>query len=219
MMKSSLKLISGRPLDPSAIRLAQRLDGLPLALATAGVYLSQSAGSFNNYLELYNNSWNDLSQHSTKPVDYKERTLYSTWNVSFKQIQDQDPSAAELLKMMAYLNNQDLWYELSRQALAIRQRGGVNCGRARQDLIVLSQSCTTTLFLRSAKGGTVFIYACITGRWSISITNLTRKDVDCHILCGGEYMLEVASGVLGAEFVGGAICAPFPACSILTVIL
>jgi hypothetical protein len=45
-------------------------------------------------------------------VDYEERTLYSTWNVSFKQIRGQDPAAAELLKLMAYLDNQDLWYEL-----------------------------------------------------------------------------------------------------------
>ena len=94
------------------MRLAQRLDGLPLALATAGAYLSQSADSFDDYLQLYNNSWNDLSQYSSGPVDYEERTLYSTWNVSFEQIQDQDPAAAELLRLMAYLDNQDLWYEL-----------------------------------------------------------------------------------------------------------
>jgi tetratricopeptide (TPR) repeat protein len=94
------------------MRLAQRLDGLPLALATAGAYLSQSADSFDDYLQLYNNSWNDLSQYSSGPVDYEERTLYSTWNVSFEQIRDQDPAAAELLRLMAYLDNQDLWYEL-----------------------------------------------------------------------------------------------------------
>lgn len=100
------------------MRLAQRLDGLPLALATAGAYLSQSADSFNDYLQTYNNSWNDLSQHSRGPVDYEERTLYSTWNVSFEQIQDQDPAAAELLKLMAYLDNQDLWHELFRAGAA-----------------------------------------------------------------------------------------------------
>ena len=32
--------------------------------------------------------------------------------MSFKQVQDQDPAAAELLKLMAYLDNQDLWYGL-----------------------------------------------------------------------------------------------------------
>ncbi|KAL9122459.1 MAG: hypothetical protein Q9187_000988 [Circinaria calcarea] len=102
---------SGRKVD-GAERLAQRLDGLPLALATAGAYLSQSADSFDEYSELYNHSWNDLSQYSSGPVDYEERTLYSTWNVSFQQVQDQDPAAAELLKLMAYLDNQDLWYGL-----------------------------------------------------------------------------------------------------------
>jgi len=94
------------------MNLALRLDGLPLALATAGAYLSQSADSFEDYLQLYNNSWNDLSQYSSAPVDYEERTLYSTWNVSLKHIQDQDPTAAKLLKLMAYLDNQELWYEL-----------------------------------------------------------------------------------------------------------
>jgi hypothetical protein len=80
-----------------------------LALATAGAYLSQSADSFDEYFELYDYSWNDLSQYSSGPVDYEQRTLYSTWNVSFQQVQDQDPAAAELLKLMAYLDNQDLW--------------------------------------------------------------------------------------------------------------
>lgn len=94
------------------MRLAQRLDGLPLALATAGAYLSQSADSFDDYLQLYIDSWNDLSQYSSRLVDYEERTLYSTWNLSFERVRDQDPTAADLLKLMAYLDNQDLWYEL-----------------------------------------------------------------------------------------------------------
>ena len=98
--------------DSSARILAQRLDGLPLALTTAGTYLSQSADSFDVYLKSYNDEWSDLSQYSRGPVDYEERTLYSTWNVSFQQVQDQDPAAAELLKLMAYLDNQDLWYDL-----------------------------------------------------------------------------------------------------------
>jgi hypothetical protein len=82
-----------------------------LALATAGAYLSQSADSIDEYLGQYNNDWNDLSQHSSVPVDYEERTLYSTWNVSFHQVREQGPATAELLKLMAYLDNQDIWYE------------------------------------------------------------------------------------------------------------
>src|SRR5271155_4175385 len=92
--------------------LASRLDGLPLALATAGTYLSQTADSFGEYLQLYNSSWNNLAQYSNAPLDYEDRTLYSTWNLSFTQIQAQNPAAAEMLRLMAYLDNQDLWYEL-----------------------------------------------------------------------------------------------------------
>ena len=37
-------------LDPNAIRLAKELDGLPLTLTIARVYLDQTAISFSNYL-------------------------------------------------------------------------------------------------------------------------------------------------------------------------
>jgi hypothetical protein len=40
-------------LDPDAIKLAKELDGLPLALATAGTYLDQVAVSLSDYLRLY----------------------------------------------------------------------------------------------------------------------------------------------------------------------
>ena len=89
-----------------------RLDGLPLALATAGAYLTQSLGSFDEYLESYNDTWSDLGQYSRGIIEYDDRTLFSTWNVSFQRVQALDPEAAELLKLMAYLDNQDLWYQL-----------------------------------------------------------------------------------------------------------
>lgn len=40
-------------LDPDAIKLAKELDGLPLILATARVYLNQVVTSYSNYLRLY----------------------------------------------------------------------------------------------------------------------------------------------------------------------
>jgi tetratricopeptide (TPR) repeat protein len=94
------------------MELARRLDGLPLALATAGTYLRQTPDSCSDYLQLYHNSWDDLDQYSEGLLDYDGRTLYSTWNISYQQIQGRDPSAAKLLRLMAYLGNQDLWYEL-----------------------------------------------------------------------------------------------------------
>ena len=37
-------------------KLVRRLDGLPLALTTAGAYLSQTPDSFAEYLHTYENS-------------------------------------------------------------------------------------------------------------------------------------------------------------------
>lgn len=41
------------PGDKDAVNLADRLEGLPLALATAGTYLASANISRGEYLELY----------------------------------------------------------------------------------------------------------------------------------------------------------------------
>ncbi|CZR52934.1 related to calcium-independent phospholipase A2 [Phialocephala subalpina] len=51
-------------IDPDAIKLAKELDGLPLALATAGAYLYQVAMSLLDYLRLYKESWAQLQESS-----------------------------------------------------------------------------------------------------------------------------------------------------------
>ena len=101
-------------LDPDAIKLAEELDGLPLALATAGAYLSQSALSFSDYLHLYRESWTKLLKMSPELSSYEDRTLYSTWQLSFDRIKQQNKLSANLLRLWAYFDNQDIWFELLR---------------------------------------------------------------------------------------------------------
>ena len=98
--------------DPEAQVLARRMDGLPLALATAGAYLRQSPISFAEYLRSYEQKWNILQRVARELPEYRERTLYTTWDLSFAQIKRQDPCAASLLTLLAYFDNQDVWYEL-----------------------------------------------------------------------------------------------------------
>ncbi|KAL8855252.1 MAG: hypothetical protein Q9178_008094 [Gyalolechia marmorata] len=101
--------------DVHAKELAERFDGLPLALATAGDYISQTADSFGDYLHMYEQSWTDLAENSNGLMEYDDRTLYSTWSLSLKQVSAQDPQAAKLFRLMGYLGNADLWYELFRK--------------------------------------------------------------------------------------------------------
>ena len=43
---------------------------------------------------------------------YEDRTLYSSWQVSYEYIERRNSASANLLRLWAYFDNQDLWYEL-----------------------------------------------------------------------------------------------------------
>jgi hypothetical protein len=99
-------------LDSDAIKLARELDGLPLALATAGAYLDQVAVSLSDYLRLYKQSWVQLQKSSPELDSYEDRTLYSIWQISFDHVKQQNDLSAKLLCFWAYFDSQDLWFEL-----------------------------------------------------------------------------------------------------------
>ncbi|KAI6080132.1 hypothetical protein F4821DRAFT_266190, partial [Hypoxylon rubiginosum] len=104
--------------DEAARTLVQRLDGLPLALATAGAYLKGvPSTTFAEYLTSYDASWRQLQESSPQILSYEDRALYSTWNLSFAHIQHQSPASAMLLRLWAYFDNEDLWYELLLEGL------------------------------------------------------------------------------------------------------
>jgi NB-ARC domain len=75
--RSTPVLLLGRLLipgtGPDAQELARRLDGLPLALATAGAYLYQVATSFGDYLRLYQDSWLRLQEDAPQLLSYEDR--------------------------------------------------------------------------------------------------------------------------------------------------
>ncbi|KIM98316.1 hypothetical protein OIDMADRAFT_202132 [Oidiodendron maius Zn] len=102
--------------DPDAIMLARELDGLPLALATAGAYLDQVAVSLSDYLRLYKQSWVQLQESSPELESYENRTLYSTWQISFDHVKQQNDLSANLLCFWAYFDSQDLWLELLQES-------------------------------------------------------------------------------------------------------
>ena len=56
----------GSPAE-DALYLARRMEGLPLALATAGAYLRHTTISFGEYLEMCEKHWNELRE-TTEPL-------------------------------------------------------------------------------------------------------------------------------------------------------
>jgi tetratricopeptide (TPR) repeat protein len=92
--------------------LADELDGLPLALATAGAYLYQVSTTFADYLQSYKASWLRLQRKTPRLLLYEDRALYSTWNISLHHVKQQSELATKLLQLWAYFDNQDVWLEL-----------------------------------------------------------------------------------------------------------
>ena len=99
-------------IDADAVAVATELGGLPLALATAGAYLGQVSVSWSTYLRLYKESWRKLQQTSPGLGSYEDRTLYSTWQISYDHVQQRSATAAQVLRFWAYLDNRDIWFEL-----------------------------------------------------------------------------------------------------------
>jgi tetratricopeptide (TPR) repeat protein len=91
--------------------LVKKLDGLPLALATAGSYLHQVSTSLTEYNQLYEASWAELQETTPRLTSY-DKTLYSTWQISFDHVIQRNNHSAQLLRLWAFFDNQDLWFEL-----------------------------------------------------------------------------------------------------------
>ncbi|KAH9869852.1 hypothetical protein J1614_006772 [Plenodomus biglobosus] len=117
-IEHSLEILSqtsrrdGLSSDADARKLANKLDGLPLALATAGAYLCLVTDSFAEYLQSYEESWLQLQQDTPQLPSYEDRTLYTTWGISLDHVRQQSSLATKLLQLWAYFDSQDVWLQL-----------------------------------------------------------------------------------------------------------
>lgn len=104
-------LFTNSTADPFAKELIKQLDGLPLALATTGTYLRYVTTSLQDYVRYYRTSWLKL-QKTSPNLTFYDHALYTTWNMSLEYIQAQNILAVKLLRLWAYFDHQDLWYQL-----------------------------------------------------------------------------------------------------------
>ncbi|KAH8704348.1 hypothetical protein GQ44DRAFT_778188 [Phaeosphaeriaceae sp. PMI808] len=102
--------------NSDAVELVKELDGLPLALSTAGTYLEHVTTSFSEYLQLYRASWLKLQTTSPQLNCYEDRALYSTWQTTFDLIEQKNRAAAKLLELWAYFDREDVYFDLLQHA-------------------------------------------------------------------------------------------------------
>ncbi|KAJ5089799.1 hypothetical protein N7532_008483 [Penicillium argentinense] len=93
----------------STMQLLEELNFLPLAIAQAAFYICRNNGTTTRYLELMYKTEKDRMRLASR--EFHDSTRYrkmpnavtTTWLISFNQIKGADPSAADLLGFISYL--------------------------------------------------------------------------------------------------------------------
>ncbi|KAK5681394.1 hypothetical protein LTR17_027458 [Elasticomyces elasticus] len=88
--------------------------------------------SVERYLTFYNTTWAELVklQDHYPLQEYQERSVLTTWRMSYEQVRTVDRQAAALLDQWAFLYAGDVWYELAASSLSIVELNGTAEGVA-----------------------------------------------------------------------------------------
>ena len=87
----------------TAREIVKTMDGLPLALEQAGAYIEETECGLQGYLRLYRvQGVRLLKEHGEFVPDHPE-PVATTWSLSFKNMEQANPAAAELLRFCAFL--------------------------------------------------------------------------------------------------------------------
>lgn len=101
------RLVTDRGEDPELRELATELDGLPLALEQVAAYLNQSRTDPRSYVALLREAPQEahaLAPHS----DENERTIARVWRHSVRAVDEEQPYAIHVLRVLAWLAPDDI---------------------------------------------------------------------------------------------------------------
>ena len=87
-----------------AVQISQELGGLPLALDQAGAYLEETQCSLSDYQSIYRTRRAEVLKERGGLVNDHPEPVATTWSLSFEKVEQANPSAAELLRLCAFLS-------------------------------------------------------------------------------------------------------------------
>ncbi|KAJ0420271.1 hypothetical protein BJY00DRAFT_141637 [Aspergillus carlsbadensis] len=114
--------------DSIVVALLEQLAFLPLAIAQAAAYINRKRLDLATYLKLLQHEENAavelLSEGFRDPGRYKdiENAVIATWLMSFKQIQNQNPLAADFLCFIACINPRNIPQSLLPSQMSEKKR-------------------------------------------------------------------------------------------------
>jgi tetratricopeptide (TPR) repeat protein/transcriptional regulator with XRE-family HTH domain len=88
----------------AAKAISRLLDGLPLALDQAGAYIEETGCSLSSYLGRYQSQRAALLNRRGRLVADHPESVSTTLSLSFEKIEQTDQAAADLLRLLAFLD-------------------------------------------------------------------------------------------------------------------
>jgi len=104
---------TGQNDESAARKLAEELGDLPLALEQAGAYVETNGKPLAEYLSLFQKRRAELLRRG-QPAGYPD-TVATTWEISFREVEQQSPAAAGLLNLCAFLAPDDIPLSILRE--------------------------------------------------------------------------------------------------------
>ncbi len=87
----------------TAAAIVKEMDGLPLALDQAGAYIEETPSTLDAYLKAYQRRQTELLHERGKDQQYQHKSVATTWSLNFEQVEQLNPTAADLLRFLAFL--------------------------------------------------------------------------------------------------------------------
>jgi hypothetical protein len=74
--------------------------------------LQETGTCLKAYLDSYKQQWSELMESDDPLLDYPDRSVWTTWEISYQAIRKKHEQTANLLLLWSFLDNKDLWHGL-----------------------------------------------------------------------------------------------------------
>jgi tetratricopeptide (TPR) repeat protein len=115
---ATLKQASEQERDQARM-LCEELGWLPLALDQAGAYIEETQCGLTDYLQRYQTSRARLLKWRGDLINDHPLPVATTWSLSFQNVEQKNPIAADLLRLCAFLAPDAIPEELITQGAAV----------------------------------------------------------------------------------------------------
>jgi tetratricopeptide (TPR) repeat protein/transcriptional regulator with XRE-family HTH domain len=88
--------------------IVEALDGLPLALDQAGAYIEETGCTLSDYLTFFKTRRKRLLRKRGDNASGHPEPVATTWSLSFEKVEQANPTAADLLRLCAFLHPDEI---------------------------------------------------------------------------------------------------------------